>query len=261
MLTNPHSPNLESILKLEQVSFTSSLDSSYLLQDISFEMYQGDKLAIVGASGSGKTTLLRLLNRLISPTEGKMYFAETSYDNYCPVQLRQQIVLVPQESKLLGMKVEEALAYPLRLQRLPENQIRQRIDTWTQALRIPETWFNRNELELSVGQRQLVAIARALMMQPKILLLDEPTSALDIGTANNVLKVLRDLATEITIAIITHQLGSIEKFANRILYLQQGKILQDIPATTTNWELIKEKILQLEIKITEEWGNDASLDL
>ena len=254
MRTN--SPKIELI----QVSLTSSLDSNYLLQDISFEMYQGDKLAIVGASGSGKTTLLRLLNRLISPTEGKMYFVTTPYDEYSPVQLRQQIVLVPQESKLLGMTVQEALAYPLKLQHLPENQIRQRIDTWTQALRIPEAWFNRNELELSVGQRQLVAIARALIMQPTILLLDEPTSALDMGTATNVLKVLSDLATEIPVAIVTHQLELIEKFANRILYLQQGKILQDIPGTTTNWELIKEKILQLETKVAEEWGNNANLD-
>lgn len=252
MTTN--SPNLELI----EVSFTSSLDSNYLLQDISFQMCQGDKLAIVGASGSGKSTLLRLLNRLISPTEGNIYFATTPISEYSPVKLRQQIVLVPQESKLLGMTVQEALAYPLKLQHLPETQIRQRIDTWSQALRIPEAWFNRNELELSVGQRQLVAIARALIMQPKILLLDEPTSALDIGTATNVLNILRDLAGVTSIAIVTHQLELIEKFANRILYLQQGKILHNIPGTITNWELIREKILQFETQIAREWGNNEN---
>ncbi|MDJ0575020.1 MAG: ATP-binding cassette domain-containing protein [Xenococcaceae cyanobacterium MO_234.B1] len=253
MTTNPNFPNLEPILQLVQVSLQSSLDSSYLLQDISCELSQGDKLAIVGASGAGKTSLLRLLNRLISPTEGKIYFATTPFQDYSPVKLRQQIVLVPQEPKLLGMTVKEALAYPLKLQRLPENQIRQRIETWSKALRIPEAWFYRNELQLSLGQRQLVAIARALVMQPKILLLDEPTSALDMGTATHVLNILNDLGTETTIAIVTHQLELVEKFASRILYLQQGKLLQDIPATTANWQLIREKILQIETENAQEW--------
>ena len=257
MTTNSNSPNFEPILKLIEVSFQSSIDSNYLLQDISFQICEGDKLAIVGASGSGKTTFLRLLNRLISPTEGKMYFVDTPYEQYSPVQLRQQIVLVPQESKLLGMTVQEALAYPLKLQHVPQNQIRQRIDTWSQALRIPQAWFNRNELELSVGQRQLVAIARALIMQPQILLLDEPTSALDMGTATHVLKVLNDLTSQITIAIVTHQLELIEKFVNRILYLQEGRILQKIPANSSNWQLIKQKIMQLETQIAEEWGNNS----
>lgn len=258
MTTNLDSPSFQPIVKLEQVSLTSSLDSSYLLQDISFEMSLGDKLAIVGASGSGKTSLLRLLNRLISPTEGKIYFSTTPYEKYSPVKLRQQIVLVPQESKLLGMTVKEALAYPLKLQKLPESQILQRIETWSEALRIPEEWFNRNELQLSLGQRQLVAIARALVMQPNILLLDEPTSALDIGTATHVLKILSDLVPEVSIAIVTHQLELIEKFANRILYLQQGKLLQNIPANTTNWQLIREKILHFETEITQKWGKHGS---
>ena len=245
MTTNTNSPNIEPILKLVQVSFQSSVDSSYLLQDISCEFFSGDKLAIVGASGAGKTSLLRLLNRLISPTEGEMYFAATAFEDYSPVKLRQQIVLVPQEPKLLGMTVQDTLAYPLKLQRSPETEIRQRIETWTKALRIPEAWFNCNELQLSVGQRQLVAIARGLIMEPKILLLDEPTSALDIGTATQVLNILNNLAPETTIAIVTHQLELVEKFASRILYLQQGKLLQDIPTSTENWQIIRKKILEI----------------
>ncbi|MDJ0534229.1 MAG: ATP-binding cassette domain-containing protein [Xenococcaceae cyanobacterium MO_207.B15] len=253
MTTNSNSPSFESILKLVQVSLQSSLDSSYLLQDICLELYQRDKLAIVGASGAGKTSLLRLLNRLISPTEGKIYFAAIPFSEYSPVKLRQHIVLVSQEPKLLGMTVKDALAYPLKLQQLPENQIRQRIETRSKALRIPEAWFNRNELQLSLGQRQLVAIARALVMQPKILLLDEPTSALDIGTATHVLNTLSNLEAETTIVMVTHQLDLVEKFASRILYLQQGKLLQDIPANTANWQLIREKILQVETDMAEEW--------
>ncbi|HHP7231501.1 MAG TPA: ATP-binding cassette domain-containing protein [Xenococcaceae cyanobacterium] len=253
MKTKTSSSNLEPILKLIQVGFKSALDSSYLLQDISFELASGDKLAIVGASGAGKTTLLRLLNRLASPTEGKIYLVATPFSEYHPVTLRQQIVLVPQEPKLLGMSVQETLAYPLKLQRLPESQIQQRIETWSKALRIPQDWFNRNELQLSLGQRQLVAIARALVMQPQILLLDEPTSALDLGMANHILDILRDLATETTIIIVTHQLELAEKFAERILYLQQGKLLQDILATPTNWQLIREQIVQIETETSQEW--------
>ena len=175
-----------SILRLQEVSLAASIGSAFLLQNISLAIAQGEKIALVGASGAGKTSLLKLLNRLNTPSSGKMYFQATSFGQIPTVQLRQQIALIPQEPKLLGMNVRESLAYPLHLQKLSPTEIVRRVDTWRNLLRIPETWLERNELQLSLGQRQLVAIARSLVMQPKVLLLDEPTSALDIGIANQI---------------------------------------------------------------------------
>ena len=166
-------------LQLKQVSLSAAVGSRYLLKDISFQAWTGDRIAIVGQTGAGKTSLLRLLNRLNEPTTGSIYLENQEYRQIPVIQLRQQITLVPQESKLLGMTVREALAYPLILRRLPSAEIQQRLGYWLEQLRIPSDWLGRTEVQLSAGQRQWCAIARALVIQPKILLLDEPTSTLD----------------------------------------------------------------------------------
>jgi D-methionine transport system ATP-binding protein len=243
------------MLQLKEVSLAASVGSAYLLQDISFQVNKSDRLTIIGASGAGKTSLLRLLNRLSDPTIGSIYLENQLFQEIPVIQLRQQIVLVPQEPKLLGMSVETSLAYPLVLQKLSKAEIRQRIDTWRNILRIPEAWLENNELQLSVGQRQLVAIARALIMQPKILLLDEPTSALDLGNANHLLTVLHELteAGNITIIMVNHQLELIQNFASRFLYLEAGKLAEDVVATQENWQRLKANLLQAQAQATEDW--------
>jgi D-methionine transport system ATP-binding protein len=244
-----------SILRLEQVSLRASLGSDLLLQDISCNIEPGTKVAVVGASGAGKTSLLRLLNRLVSPSQGTIYLREQSQQQLTAVQLRRLIVLVTQEPKLLGMKVIEALSYPLKLQQLSESEIKQRIDTWTDILHIPSEWFNKTELQLSVGQRQLVAIARALVMQPQILLLDEPTSALDVGIATRVLTVLKELnhSQNLTILMVNHQLELLRGFSDRILYLNSGKLEADLPATDDHWQKLQQKLLQLQTAQEQKW--------
>ena len=243
------------IMQLKNISLTASVGSAILLQDISFSLDRGDKLAIVGATGSGKTTLLRLLNYLNTPTTGTIYLEEKPFSQIPVIQLRKQVVLVPQEPKLLGMSVSETLAYPLKLQKLPPKEIRQRVETWTNLLQIPQKWLERNELQLSLGQRQLVSIARGLIMQPKVLLLDEPTSALDLGIAHNLLTVLNRITedSDITIVMVNHQLELIHNFARRIIYLETGKIQEDVVADRANWQIIQTKLLQKERSEAEEW--------
>ena len=246
------------ILKLQEVSLVASIGSALLLQNISFTVHRGEKIALIGASGAGKTTLLRLLNRLNNPSQGSIYFQEQPL-RQIPIthitQLRQQIALIPQEPKLLGMTVGESLAYPLRLQKLATVEINQRVDTWRNRLRIPETWLNLTELQLSLGQRQLVAIARSLVMQPQIILLDEPTSALDMGIAQHLLLVLDDLNqnNNVTIIMVNHQLELIENFANRILYLAEGVLTEDIKATATSWSKVRQKLLAIQQQTEQEW--------
>ena len=238
------------IMGLKQVSLTTSVGSSYLLQNISFAVSAGDRLTIIGPSGAGKTSLLRLLNRLSEPSDGSIYLENLRLSQIPVVQLRQQVVLVPQEPKLLGMTVQEALAYPLVLQKLPKGEIQKRVEDWTIKLKISKDWLERNEWQLSLGQRQLVAIARALAMRPKILLLDEPTSALDAGIAHRLLAVLTQLtsSSKTAILMVNHHLELAQKFASRVLYLQNGQLLEDTPATQLDWAKLRDNLVQAEAK-------------
>lgn len=243
-------------LRLEGVSLTATIGSQYLLQDISFEAFPGDRIAIIGASGAGKTSLLRVINRLNEPTAGSVYLEEKEYRQIPAIQLRQQVTLVMQESKLLGMTVREALQYPLVLRKMPRSQIQPRIAYWMEQLRIPEDWLERTELQLSVGQKQLVAIARALVTQPKILLLDEPTSALDAGKASHLIEVLIQLANsgQTTILMVNHQLELAKQFCTRVLFLQAGRSIQNVSnSSQLDWEKLKVNLIQAETKVAQEW--------
>ena len=241
-------------LRVDGVSVKTPIASSYLLENISFQVHKGDRVAIVGPSGAGKTTLLRLLNRLSSPTSGSIYLENTEYGQIPPIELRRQITLVIQESKLLGMSVREALAYPLKLRGVNSSNIAERISAAIEQLHIPQEWLTRTELQLSVGQKQLVAIARAIVLQPKILLLDEPTSALDAGKAHHLVQVLKELTnSQITILMVNHQLEIAQEFATRVLYLQQGKLLQDAISHHINWGELRQNLIKAEAQAEQEW--------
>lgn len=240
-------------LRLDRVSLTASVGSRYLLKDISFAVHAGDRICIIGPSGAGKTSLLRLLNRLNEPSAGAIYLEDRDYRTIPVIQLRQQIPLVQQESKLLGMTVKDALAYPLVLRGLEKSQIQHRVLYWSEQLRIPQDWLERAEVQLSVGQRQIVAIARALVIQPKILLLDEPTSALDAGRAAQLLQVLAN--TQTTILMVNHQLELAQSFCRRVLYLQDGQLIHDLPnSPELDWHKLRDNLVQAEIKAAEEWS-------
>lgn len=249
------SDKTKAILRLEQVSLQSEMGAHFLLEDISFQVFPGDRVAIVGASGAGKTTLLRVINRLSEISQGQVFFQQQEIRQIPPVQLRQQVVLVPQESKLLGMTVRAALQYPLQLRKLPQREIEQRMQIWMEQLHIPQDWLERSEIQLSVGQRQLVAIGRALMIQPSVLLLDEPTSALDAGRAHNLLAVLKELAQfqDTAILMVNHQLELAQQFCSRLLVLEQGRLAVDSPIDRVDWRAIKQTLLQREVESAKEW--------
>ncbi|MCP6762901.1 MAG: ATP-binding cassette domain-containing protein [Fischerella sp. CENA71] len=247
-------------LRLEKVNLYTTLQGQQqgypILQDISFEVFEGDRVAIVGASGAGKSYLLRLLNRLSEPTSGKIYLDNQEYIQIPVLQLRACVTLVQQESKLLGMTVKDALAYPLVLRGLPKQTIQQRLSHWIEQLHIPDDWLGKTEVQLSGGQRQLIAIARALIIEPQILLLDEPTSALDVGTASRVMAILTQLAQsrQTTVLMVNHQLEMAEIFCDRLLHLQQGRLIANQSATDTDWAKLRESLIQAQTQIAEEWS-------
>ena len=157
--------------------------------------------------------------------------------------------------KFLGMKVTEALTYPLKLQALSEDEIKQRIVTITEQFEIPIEWFDRTESQLSAGQKQIVSIARGVITQPQILLLDEPIAHLDFTTAERILTTLKGIATTQQIGMITinHQLELATKFSDRLLYLQDRKIVLDRITTSLDWQNIQAQIRESEQTSIAEW--------
>ncbi|WP_026100146.1 ABC transporter ATP-binding protein [Fortiea contorta] len=250
-------------LRLEQVSLFTQLKTQLalnqqgypILQDISFEVCQGDRLSIVGPSGAGKTALLRLINRLGEPSSGKIYLENQEYHQIPVLQLRQDVVLLLPESRLLGMTVAQALAYPLVLRRLPKQTIEQRVNYWMEQLEIPRDWLGRTEAQFSTGERQIIAIARALVTQPNILLLDEPISTLDIGRASRLMEVFHQLADthHTTIVMVNHQLELAQMFSTRLVHLQQGRLLKNQKASEVNWVNLRDELMQAQKQADEEW--------
>ena len=197
-----------------------------------------------------------MLNRLQSPTSGQLTFLDKPYADYAPEALRRQINLVPQEPKLLGMQVKEALLYPLTLQKLPKAEIQRRYLYWQEKLDIPEIWLDRNEALLSGGQKQWVAIARGLMLEPKVLLLDEPTSALDIGRSKNLAETLLEFQseTQTPIVVATHELDFAKHLATHVIYLEKGQIVMQENSGNLDWHALREKLLVVEKnKNSDDW--------
>ncbi|NDJ18223.1 ATP-binding cassette domain-containing protein [Myxacorys almedinensis A] len=222
-----------------------------MLRSLSFNVSKGERIAIVGASGSGKTSLLKLLNRLSDPTQGLLYFEGKPFSQIPAISLRQQIILVSQEPKLLGMTVQQAIEYPLKLRGLPQREVEQRVNEGIERLQIPRDWLERTELQMSVGERQWVAIARAFVCQPAILALDEPTASLDARRQDQLLKLLSDLPQ--TVLVATHNLDFAAQCCLRVLHLHRGELIHNEASDRVDWQELRDAIAHVEAEESAEW--------
>lgn len=207
-----------------------------VLKGISGDIPQGQTLAILGPSGSGKSTLLRSINLLEHPSQGKIYI-----DGQCITQgkidiqkIRSKIGMVFQHFNLFPhMTALGNVVYaPQKVRKLPRETAESLGKSLLQKVGLQDK-MNAFPATLSGGEKQRAAIARALAMEPAILLFDEPTSALDPEMVKEVLNVIKDLAhTGITMVIVTHEMGFAREVADRIWFLDEGLLLEDSPAST-----------------------------
>ena len=208
------------------------------LDDISFSVEKGEFLVVIGLSGSGKSTLLRCINRLVEPTEGKIYFDGVDVTAASGAELRrlrrkmgmiyQQFNLVKRSSVLTNV-LAGRLGYvnPWRslLHRFPPEDIEMALKN-LERVGIRDQAYKRAD-ELSGGQQQRVGIARALMQEPELLMADEPVSALDPATSHSVMKYLEQMNREdgVTVIASLHFLSLARRYGTRILALKDGKIV------------------------------------
>ena len=225
----------------------------HLLDRVSFAIAPRTRLAVIGPSGAGKTSLLRLINRLSDPTSGQIFYQQTPLNQYSVLDLRRQIGLVMQDSKLLGQTVEDTLCYPARLQGVGAATARRTVQPWLESLKIPSDWLGRQAVDLSMGQRQRVAIARTVATEPSMLLLDEPTSAQDMGYAHYLLNYLASPENTSTVIMVNHQLELVASWATHIIYLEQGRLVSYQPADQVDWTKLKQKIIDTQ---TDDWDDE-----
>ncbi|WAL59351.1 amino acid ABC transporter ATP-binding protein [Thermocoleostomius sinensis] len=204
-----------------------------VLKDISTEIKKGQVVAIIGPSGCGKSTFLRCLNLLEVPTRGRVYIGDIEMTNPKTdiKKVRQNMGMVFQHFNLFPhMTVLDNVTYaPIKVKKLSKAEAREEGMKRLEQVGLAEK-AEVYPSRLSGGQKQRVAIARALAMQPQVMLFDEPTSALDPEMVKEVLEVMKGLAqTGITMAIVTHEMGFAREVADRIIFLDGGKIAEDAP--------------------------------
>jgi subfamily B ATP-binding cassette protein MsbA len=229
MKNAPRLPTIKGQVNFDQVNFGYEADNNVLC-NINLEVPPAQMVALVGPSGVGKTTLVNLIPRFFDPTSGRITIDGHEIDEVDLHSLRQQVGLVPQETFLFGGTVRENIAYG-RSNASKEEIIEAAKASYAHDFieELPEKYdslIGERGAKLSAGQRQRLAIARALLKDPRILILDEATSALDTESERLVQAALERLMQGRTSFIIAHRLSTIQR-ADRILVLKEGSIIED----------------------------------
>lgn len=219
--------NGEVVLRVEDIH--KCYGSNEILKGVSFEIKKGETTVIIGSSGSGKSTLLRCINQLTVPDKGRIWLEGEEVTHHMKEisHFRQKIGMVFQDFNLFDhlCAVKNVEIGLIKVKKMNKKEAREiameelrRVGLEKQADLYPA--------QLSGGQKQRVSIARALAMNPKVMLFDEPTSALDPELIGEVLEVMRDLALAgMTMVVVTHEMGFARSVANEIIFIESGKIL------------------------------------
>ena len=242
------------ILKIEDLH--KSFGNNEVLKGVSLELKQGENKVIIGPSGTGKSTLLNNVNRLVPPDQGKIYLDGELITPDNINRMRQEIGFVFQDFGLFNhltalgnvrvglikvKKMNKKDATELAMEELRRVGLEENADQYP--------------AELSGGQKQRVGIARALAMQPKLILFDEPTSALDPELIGEVLNVMKDLAQEgMTMLVVTHEMGFARTVSDEIIFMEHGNIVEQGPPKQLFNNPEVERTREFLFKLTELYG-------
>lgn len=205
-------------------------DSGKVLDDLNFEIRDGELFVIVGPSGSGKTTTLKLINRLIEQTEGDIYFKGKRIKDYDLRDLRLRMGYVLQEIALFpNLTVAENIALIPEMKKVDKKTIKATTDRLLNQVGLsPEIYLKRLPKDLSGGEKQRIGILRALAGDPEVLLMDEPFSALDPISKGQLQDLVKQLHEDykITTVFVTHDMDEALKLADRICVMKAGRVVQ-----------------------------------
>lgn len=210
----------------------------HAVRGVSFDVHEGESVAIIGSSGSGKSTVLRCINRLIEPTDGAILLRDEQINTPSADvnEVRSRIGMVFQSFELFShLKVLDNVTLGLRhvrgMSKEEANEVALEVLGRVDMLERVDAYPGN----LSGGQKQRVAIARALAMKPEVILFDEPTSALDPELIGSVLQTIRGLADEgMTMIIVTHEINFARDVADRIVYMDHGQVAEEGPSSIVN---------------------------
>ena len=242
-ISTPRTPlievrNLSVTYTLKKNLFGRPLQTLKGVDGASFDIMEGETMGLVGESGCGKTTLGRALLRLIDHSDGSVSYRGRALDTLSGSEMRalrpklQIIFQDPYSSLNPRLTIGEAISEPLRVHRtagrIEKTTVKERVIELMQQVGLQPDWYNRYPHELSGGQRQRVCIARALILQPELVVCDESVSALDVSVQAQVLNLLNDLKEQyrFTYLFITHDLSVVHYMADRIMVMQKGKVVE-----------------------------------
>ena len=219
------------IIKVKNLTYKYPQEKNDVLKDVSFEVNEGDIFGIIGPSGCGKSTLMLALAGLIPKSikgdmQGNVSLFGKDTNNLSMAELSQtvQILFQSPESQLFALNVEDEITFGLENLNMPWSQIEKRLTNVLRTLEIEHLRHSSIE-ELSSGQKQRVALASVLLMEPKVLLLDEPTANLDPPAVENLKNIIKKLRKKHTIIIIEHNVEFLKELADQLLLINNGQMI------------------------------------
>lgn len=229
---------MEPLLQISHLTknFSDGKEDEYkAVDDVSFELFPGEKLAIIGESGSGKTTVVNMITRLLDSTDGKILLDGEDITHYKRNKMKniyrkmQMVFQTPTESFDPRCRLGDAVAESLRNAGIPKKEAMEIVKELFKQCGLPENFMKRYPHEVSGGQCQRAAIARAIAIKPRLLILDEATSALDVTVQAEILQLLDALQEErqMSYLFICHDIALVQQFCDRVLVMHQGKIVEE----------------------------------
>ncbi len=203
----------------------------WAVRDVSFSVYGGETVALLGESGSGKSTLGRLVLRLLKPTEGRLFYRGKNPFDYGKEYTREVSAVFQDPAGSLNPRytVWEAVEEPLLVHGYPKPEREKKVSRTLLWAKVESSLWRKRTSQLSGGQRQRVAIARALVLNPRLLVADEPTSALDLSIQYEILKLFLELKGKLSMLFITHDLRLAAKISDRTVLLIGGRVMEISP--------------------------------